>query len=192
MRSIVACLVFGLALSAGLSATAARSEEDDEQKIKVADLPKGGLEAVKKMFPDAKVVGATKEKDHGKTMYEVELKNNGKTIDVMIDKDGKVATIEKEISGKDLPAAASKAITAKYGDSKWKKVEEVTQVKDGKQEVDFYELLIGQPKEKDIEIKVTPDGEISMEDSDEEESEKEDDENNQKDDDEDESDEVDD
>jgi len=192
MRSIVACLVFGLALSAGLSATAARGEEDDEQKIKVADLPKGGLEAVKKMFPDAKVVGATKEKDHGKTMYEVELKNNGKTIDVMIDKDGKVATIEKEISGKDLPAAASKAITAKYGDSKWKKVEEVTQVKDGKQEVDFYELLIGHPKEKDIEIKVTPDGKISMEDSDEKESEKEDDENNQKDDDEDESDEVDD
>ena len=52
----------------------------DESKIQLNDVPKGGLEAVKAMFPKAEITGAAKETEHDKTVYEVTLKQSGRDL----------------------------------------------------------------------------------------------------------------
>ena len=42
-------------------------------------LPKAVVEAVKKRFPKAEMIGAAKETEDGKTEYEVTIKDGGKT-----------------------------------------------------------------------------------------------------------------
>ena len=63
----------GLAALLGLSmlAVAARA---GEEKISAEKLPAAVKKAVKKKFPEAKIRGAAKEVEDGKTTYEVELK----------------------------------------------------------------------------------------------------------------------
>jgi len=135
----------------------------DESKVALSEVPKGGLEAVKAMFPAAEVTGAAKETDKDKTVFEVTLKEKGRTIDVTVGLDGKIQVVEKEIAAKDLPAAARKAIDSKYPNATFKIVEEVSAMKEGKLQLDFFEaLLVTESKEK-LEVQVTPDGKIKAE-----------------------------
>ena len=81
----------------------------DEEKVPLDKVPKPVLEAAKKRFPKAEVVGVSKETEKDKTVYEVELKENGKTIDVTLTPEGVITTIEKQIDAKDLPKAVTVA-----------------------------------------------------------------------------------
>ena len=69
----------------------------DEEKIDLSKLPKGVVETCKRRFPHAKIEGASQEKEDGKTVYEVTLKENGKNIDVTFSSDGVMTLIEKEV-----------------------------------------------------------------------------------------------
>ena len=123
----------------------------------------GVLEAAKKAFPDAEVVGAAKEKDGDKTVYEVELKQKGLTIDIMFSEKGVMELIEKQIPLKSIPAAISGAVSKKYPKSTIKLAEELYKVADGKQTLDMYEVLIQTADKAGVEIKLTPKGEIKEE-----------------------------
>lgn len=48
--------------------------------------------------------GISRETEHGKTLYEVELTVNGHTRDVLIAADGSVSEVEEEIAVASLPA----------------------------------------------------------------------------------------
>ena len=82
----------------------------DETKIDVKDLPKAVVKAAMKAFPEAKIVGAAKETEDGETIYEVEMKLDGKSIDLAIDDEGEIEEVEKEIEVEDLPRAVIKAV----------------------------------------------------------------------------------
>ena len=135
----------------------------DESKVELGDVPKGGMEAVKAMFPGAEITGAAKETEDDKTVYEVTLKQKGRTIDVTVGLDGKIQVVEKEIADKDLPAAVKKALEAKYPKATYKIVEQVEAMKDGKLTLDFYETLLVTAKQEKIEVQVLPDGKIKAE-----------------------------
>lgn len=101
-RWIMEAALLGLS---GLLATAALA---DEKKIEVEDLPKVVLQSARKAYPEAKIVGASKETEDGETIYEVEMKLDGKSIELEIDDEGEIEAVEKEIEVEDLPVPSSR------------------------------------------------------------------------------------
>ena len=130
----------------------------DESKVKPEDLPKKVMAAAKKMFPDAKMVGAVKETDDDKkdeVLYVVEYKIDGKAIELAIDADGDIEAIEKEIDADDLPKAVTRAFAKQYPNGKISKVEEVTDSDD----TVVYELDIVNNGKKS-EVIMAPNGKV--------------------------------
>lgn len=126
----------------------------DEEKVPLDKLPKEVTEAVKKKFPKAELVSAEKEKEDGKTVYEVNIKNEGQTIEVTLTPEGKIVSIEKEITAKDLPKVVADALEAKYPKASIKKAEEI--IKEDK--LISYEMLIVTADKKKLEVKFDPTG----------------------------------
>lgn len=143
-----------------LTASVAWSEES---KVELGDVPKGGVAAVKAMFPDAKIEGAAKETEAGKTVYEVTLKQQGLNIDVTVDSDGKIQVVERQIAMKDLPAAVKQALDAKYPKATYKIIEQVDTMKAGKPALDFFEAHLLTTDKQSVEVEITPDGKIKAE-----------------------------
>ncbi len=132
----------------------------DEEKVPLDKAPKAVLEAAKKRFPKAEVVGVSKETEKDKTVYEVELKEAGKTIDVTLTPEGVITTIEQQIDAKDLPKAVAEALDKKYPKAKFNLVEAVYTVKDGKEALDFYEVELTAADKKVFEVKLAADGTV--------------------------------
>jgi hypothetical protein len=135
----------------------------DESKVALSDVPPAGLAAAKAMFPKAEIVGAAKETDGDKTVYEVTFKEQGRTIDVTIGLEGKIELVEREIAEKELPASVSKALALKYPQASIKLVERVDSLQQAKLELDFYEVLLVTASQQTLEVQITPDGKIKGE-----------------------------
>lgn len=122
---------------AGLCAVMVSVGRADEEKIALDQLPAKVKAAIKAKFPDAELISAEKEKEDGKTLYEVAIKHKGRTIEATVAEDGKIVEIEKEIATKDLPKVIVDALEKKYPKAAVTKAEEITA--DDKMK---YELLI--------------------------------------------------
>ena len=114
-----------LALVVPVGLFGARGARADEEKVPLEKLPKKVMEAVKDRFPGAKLLGATTEKEDGKTVYEVSLTYKDHHHDVTLQPDGKIVSIEREIPAKDLPRAVAEALAAKYPKATYKIIEEL-------------------------------------------------------------------
>src|ERR1700730_15664646 len=97
-----------------------------ETKVKVENLPPAVQKTVKEQTQNAKLVGLSKEKEGGKTGYELETMVNDKSRDFMIDSAGTILSVEDEVALDSLPDAAKKAIQDKVAGGKISKVETVT------------------------------------------------------------------
>jgi hypothetical protein len=134
---------FALSLFVLLAAGWARAEET---KIKEADVPKAVLDGVAKKYPTAKRVGFEREVEHGKTVYEIQLVNDGHKIDVDVSPDGRIVEEEEEIAFDSAPDPVRKAFSASPKFGKWtvKRAEKV--VKADKPDAPEYELLVSNGK----------------------------------------------
>jgi hypothetical protein len=110
MRRSGGLLAAGVALAL-LAGVALRA---DEEKVPLDKVPRAVLDAVKARFEGAKLLGASREKEDGKTIYEVQIERRGQKIDVECSEDGKILVIEKTIAARDLPRAVAEAVEAKY------------------------------------------------------------------------------
>jgi uncharacterized membrane protein YkoI len=135
----------------------------DEEKVALDKVPRAVLDAVKARFPDAKVNKASKEKEDGKEVYEINIKNKDQTIEVTVTTDGAITSIEKQITAKDLPRAVSEALEKKYPKATYKVIEEVIKVKDKKETFECYEVLLVTDKKKTIEVCLSAEGKIIKE-----------------------------
>ena len=136
---IVAMLLPGSALAA--------------DKLKLEDLPKPVQETVKAQTTNATLAGLAKEKEDGKTVYEVETKLNGKARDLMVASDGKIVSVEEETDIASIPAPAREAIMKKAAGNKIKIVETLTKGS----EVSYEAEIIGK-NGKTTEFGVNADG----------------------------------
>lgn len=142
--------------TAGIAARA----DDDEEKVPLDKVPKVVLKAVQAKFKGAELVSAQTEKEDGKILYEINLKDKGHTVDVSVTPDGKIVSIERTISAKDLPRSVAEAINSKYPKAEHKRIEEITE--DGKTS---YEVLLLTVDKKKIEVVLDPDGKIVKEEA---------------------------
>jgi uncharacterized membrane protein YkoI len=127
----------------------------DEKKIKISELPEKVVAAVKDKFPGAEITGAEKETEDGKTIYEVEVKHNGKKIEAEFSPEGEFLEMEWVIDIKELPETVSNAIKEKYPNATLKRAEKMTKKDDSV----LYEVVI-QSGDKKGEIVVDTTGKI--------------------------------
>jgi len=122
-----------------------------EEEVPLDKLPKAVTAAVKKKFPKAELVKASKEDND----YEVTIKAEDTTIDVTVTDDGKIKSIEKTITAKQLPKAVADAVEEKYPNATHKKIEEITTADD---KVEKYEFLLVTKDKKTLEVTFDPKG----------------------------------
>ncbi len=133
----------------------------DEEKVPLDKVPKAVLDSVKKRFPKGEITAASKETDKDKVEYEVSVKETGKNIDVTLSPAGTILKLEKEIATKDLPKVVSESLAAKYPKAVYKLAEEVINVKDGEEKLEYYEVRLVTADGKMLEVVVSPNGKIS-------------------------------
>jgi hypothetical protein len=142
----MALLVFGAAAWA------------DGEKISPDKLPAKVMAAVKERFPNPEFTSITKEMENNAVIYDIEFKHKGKKYEMDIKEDGTVVEIEKEVAVKDLAAAVTKAIEAKYPKSTIKEIMEVNLVNGKEEKPDRYEIIIETADKKTLELEVSLDG----------------------------------
>jgi uncharacterized membrane protein YkoI len=157
MRKIIGWSTTSLVASLVLLATVVAADNKDK-KISLDKAPKAVQDAIKARFPDGEVTSVEKETEDGKVVYDIELKLKGRKYEMDILEDGTVIEIEKEIAAKDLPAAVSKALEAKYPRATIKEVMEVYKVKDKDEKLTEYEVSLETADKELKEVKVSLDG----------------------------------
>jgi hypothetical protein len=153
----------GLTVAAVLAFVGVFAARADEEKVPLDKLPKAVVDAVKKRFPQAELTGAEKETEDGKTVYEVAIKNQGQNVEVTTTPEGTIVEIEKEIAAGAMPKAVSAALESKYPKATYRMIEEVFKVQDGKEKLEYYEVLLVTAARKKLEVSVTPEGKFTKE-----------------------------
>ena len=131
----ITCLAFVMLSASSLFA--------QEKKIDKKDLPKDVLTAFQKSYPDATIKGASIEKEHGKTYYEIESMDGSQRRDLLYTKTGKVAEIEETLASNDIPGFVKSSVMKKYPNCEISKAEKVTSGKKIN-----YELVVKQGEKK--------------------------------------------
>jgi uncharacterized membrane protein YkoI len=139
---------------------ATRADDDKEEKVPLDKVPEAVLKAVKAKFKGAELLSAQTEKEDGKTLYEINLKDKGHSVDVSLTADGEIVSIERTIDAKDLPKPVMDALNSKYPKAEFKTIEEVTEK--GKTN---YEVLLVTSEKKTFEVVFDKDGKIVKEEA---------------------------
>ena len=143
--------VTSIIIIAGLAIAAAAVAQ--EKRIKRSDLPPAVEKTVVEQSAGATIKGFNKEKEDGKTLYEVEMIVNGHTKDVLMDASGAVVEVEEEVAMDALPAEVKAGLMAKAGKGKLMKVESLTK----HDKLVAYEAQVD-TNGKRSEVQVGPDG----------------------------------
>jgi len=128
-------------------------EQDHERKVTRKNLPAAVARTVDAQSKGATIRGYSEEEENGQTFYEVELRVNGHTRDVLIDSNGAVVEVEEQVALASLPAAVRDGLKAGARGGKIGVVESVT--KGG--QIVAYEAHVTSNGKKS-EVKVGPDG----------------------------------
>ena len=147
-----------LVACAALLAAIAQITLAEDEKVEADKLPEKVKETLKTRWSSAKITIATKTMENGAVVYDIEMTQDGKKREADIKEDGSIVNFENEIAIKDLPAAVTAAVKAKHPDSTIKEAMETLVIKDGKDTVDEYEVLIVTGDNKEVELTVSPDG----------------------------------
>ena len=142
----LACVCLAMALVAWVNASIA------EEPVKKSDLPAMVQKAADAESAGASVLGYTRDKEHGRIEYEVQLMVGDHTKDVTIDPQGRVLEIEEQVAVDELPANVFHGLSAQARKGKITKVESLT--KQGR--IVAYEAQVSGGKH--AEIQVGPDG----------------------------------
>lgn len=140
-----------------LGSLAQADEKAKAEKIAADKLPMKVMAAVKARFPGAEVTSVEKETEMGNVVYDIELKHKGRKYEMDIKEDGTVLEVEKEVAAKDVPAAVTKTVKAKYPDATITEVMEVNKVMGKTEKPDHYEVTL-KVGDKMREVLVSLDG----------------------------------
>jgi len=127
-------------------------EQATEKPVKLQELPPAVQDVVRAQSKSATVRGFSKEVKDGRTLYEIEMRVNGRTRDLTVDAQGAIVSDEQQTTLSEIPEAARIAIQKAATGGKLTLVEKV--IEGGST---FYEGHI-MKSGKEIEIKVDANG----------------------------------
>jgi hypothetical protein len=116
----------GLALAAVVALTSAIRADDGEEKVPIDKLPKAVTDALKKKYPGAELVSATKDTDGDEVTYGVTIKYKKQELDLTLTPEGKVLEVEREIEVKEVPKVVMDAAKKKYPKADFKGASEIS------------------------------------------------------------------
>ena len=140
------------------------TQAQDQKKLDLDKIPKKVMDALKAKFPKAEIHKWTKEKEGNIVIYDIEFKQVDRKFEADIKEDGTIHNWEREVAAKDLPEAVKKAVEERYPKSALKEILAITEVKDGKDALEGYEIVLETADKKEVEVTVAPNGRI-LEDS---------------------------
>jgi hypothetical protein len=123
-------------------------------------IPRVVMDGLKARFPRAEIHKWSREKEGDIVVYDIEFKQEGRKLEADIKENGTICNWEKAIEAKDLPEAVKKTVETKYPKSVMKEIMETTEVKDGKDFLEGYEIVFETADKKEVEITAAPDGKI--------------------------------
>ena len=114
-----------------------------EKKMNKKELPKAVLNAFQKSYPNAEIKGASIEKEHERTYYEIESMEGTQRRDLLYTKSGKIAEIEETLALNDIPDFVKSSVMKKYPECEINRAEKVSSGK-----TISYELVVKQRDHK--------------------------------------------
>jgi uncharacterized membrane protein YkoI len=132
----------------------------DEQKVPLDQVPQAVKDAANKEFPGAKITGAEKESENGKTMYELQIAHGGQKLEAEFTPEGQLKEIEQRIKLDQLPEVVRKAVKMANAGATLKGAEKVIHVTNGKRHLHAYEVAITTQDGKKKEVVVSPKGKL--------------------------------
>lgn len=135
------------------------------EKIDLTKIPGNVLSALKSKFPTAEIHKWSKEQEGDIVVYDFEFKYEGQKFEADIKEDGSIHNWEKEVTFESLPDVVKQVVRQKYPKAPVKEVMQITAVKNGKDELEGYEIVLETAAKKHVEITLAPDGKI-LEESD--------------------------
>jgi uncharacterized membrane protein YkoI len=162
---------------------AENEKEGAAKRLEPADVPQKVMAAAKGRFPGAQFHSIEKENEDGKVIYDFELTQDGRKYEMDILDDGTIIEIEKALDAGDRPDNVTKLVMDKWPKASIKEVMEKSIIKDGKESVHEYEVVLRTPDGKTQEVTVSKDGKITEEAAGEDENGNEDDDKGKADDD---------
>jgi len=94
------------------------------ENVPLHTVPTPVLDAVRARFKDARITGASKEREAGQLVYEIGIRHQNRHIDVTLTPEGAILLIEREIAARDLPPPVTRALEERYPNAVYKAVEE--------------------------------------------------------------------
>src|SRR5688572_1345638 len=131
-----------------------------EEAVPPDRIPKAVMSALLEKFPKAKIDKCTKAKEFGTIVYDIEFKQEGRKCEADIKENGTYINYEKAIEAKDLPRAVRDAIEKRYPKATLKEVMEETEVTGKDEKLSAYEVVLVTADQKDVEVRMSPDGKI--------------------------------
>ena len=125
--SLVVHLVAAAAIFFTMACAAACAALASETRVTMKQLPKAVQKTVVEQTKGATVRGLSKEIEHGKTVYEVEMTLDGRGKDVSMDARGNILEVEQEVDIASLPETLRSGLQQKAGAGKITKVESITE-----------------------------------------------------------------
>ena len=149
-------LMIGFSATVLLVVPSARAQDKDKKE----EIPKKVMDTLKAKFPKAVITKWTKEKEGDKVVYDIEFKQGEQKFEADIFEDGTIHNWEKEIAAKDLPKAVKETVDKKWPKATIKEVMEITAVKDNKDMLEGYEIVLVGEDKKEFEVTIAPDGKV--------------------------------
>ncbi|MEO5897038.1 MAG: PepSY domain-containing protein [Vicinamibacterales bacterium] len=92
---------------------AAAQKQSTQLERQLKALPEAVKASVERETQNATLKGISKEKENGKTVYEVETLVGGRTRDLMIDSAGSVLSVEEQLDADKAPGPVRSALEAR-------------------------------------------------------------------------------
>ncbi len=156
--SMITIVFAGLLLSAP-AVFAQKTAQADLDKI-----PRKVMDGLKARFPTAEIHKWSKEKEGDIFVFDFEFTQDGQKFEADIKEDGTIHNWEKAVTFDSLPEGVKMAVENRYPKSTPKEIMVITAVKNGKDELEGYEIVLETADKKEVEVTVAPDGKI-LEDS---------------------------
>ena len=128
--------------------------------MQAAQPPAAVMQTLRTRFPDAEIQKWSKETVHGVVLYDVEFTQHGHKLEADIRADGSVDNWESEVQLQDVPAAVRQTIQTKYPGATVRTILASNAVRDGKDELEGFEVVLATKDGKQVEITVAPDGKV--------------------------------
>ncbi len=148
-----------LLLALVVSAVAYAQDKPDLSKV-----PAKVMDGLKARFPQAEVQKLSEEKEGDIMVYDFEFMVDGQKFEADIREDGSIHNWEKKIAAEDLSEQVRKSLEMRYPKAAVQEVMQITAVKNGKEELEGYEIVLRTMEGKEEEITIAADGKV-LEDS---------------------------